>query len=448
MKVRSLFQTVLTLLQGRTPGQLVIQFTDHCNARCPQCGMRVSNRFPRNRLDLDDVKRMLDAAVQKGIRVVSFTGGEPLLHLDDLVTLIRHAGSAGIDYIRTGTNGHLFARPDRPRFMGQVRRLAERLADTPIRNFWISIDSAVPEVHERMRGLPGVIRGIEKALPVFHEHLLFPSANLGINRNLGGERTWNARIETGAPDETERFHLAYRQAFGTFYRFVEGLGFTMVNSCYPMSVEPEAPATGLSPVYAASSSEEIVRYGDLEKAGLFRALFRTVPEHRGRIRIFSPRTSLRALYRACRGLDPEPYPCRGGLDAFFVDSRDGNTYPCGYRGSESMGRFQDLDVRRLNQDARCTRCDWECFRDPSELFGPILQARSTPLALLGRLRRDPGYAALWREDLTYYLACDLFDGRKPPDYRRLSRFSRSGRPAPSPVEARIQVLRAGGEAPT
>jgi MoaA/NifB/PqqE/SkfB family radical SAM enzyme len=410
--------------------------------------MRVSNRFPRKRLELGEVKRMVDAAVQKGIRVVSFTGGEPLLHPDDLIALIHHAGSAGIDYIRTGTNGHFFARPERPRFMEQVRRLAERLATTPIRNFWISIDSAVPEVHERMRGLPGVLRGIEKALPVFHDHLLFPSANLGINRNLGGETTWNARIETGSPEEIERFHLAYRRAFETFYRFVEGLGFTMVNSCYPMSIEPEAPGTGLSAVYAATSSEDIVRYDRLEKAGLFRALFRTVPEHRGRIRIFSPRTSLRALYRACRGLDPEPYPCRGGLDAFFVDSRDGNTYPCGYRGRENMGRFWDLDVRRLQQDAWCTRCDWECFRDPSELFGPILQTRNAPLALLGRLRRDPGYAALWREDLAYYLACDLFDGRKPPDYRRLARFSGSEMPAPKPYEVGFQGLGAGSEAPT
>lgn len=38
----------------------------------------------------------------------------------------------------------------------------------------------------------------------------------------------------------------------------------------------------------------------------------------------------------------------------------------------------------------------------------------------------PGYAALWEENLAYYLTCDLFDGRKPPDYRRLDRFSVSG----------------------
>ena len=424
MNVRLILHTVGTLMRGRIPGQLVIQFTDHCNARCPQCGMRVTNLFPRKMLAIDDVKRMLDAAAGKGIRVVSFTGGEPLLHLKELTALIRHAGEAGIDYIRTGTNGYLFARPDSRGFMSRVHRLAEGLASTPLRNLWISIDSAHPEIHEEMRGFPGVIQGIEKALPVFHEHMLFPSANLGINRNLGGGATRGARIDTGTTEETEAFDATYREAFRSFYRFVEELGFTMVNSCYPMSIDSSDENSGLSPVYAATSPEEIVRFNRREKAGLFHALLRTIPEFRDRLRIFSPRTSLRTLYRGYQGIDHEAYPCRGGLDAFFVDSRDGNTYPCGYRGNENLGPFWDLDTRRLNGKAGCTRCDWECFRDPSELFGPLLQAGRAPLKLLGRIRRDPGYASLWREDLAYYRACDLFDGRRPPDYQRLARFSR------------------------
>jgi hypothetical protein len=296
-----------------------------------------------------------------------------------------------------------------------------------------------------MRGFPGIVKGIEKALPVFHEHGLFPSANLGINRNLGGEPTRNARIGTGSSEEIERFHRTYREAFQSFYRFVDDLGFTIVNSCYPMSIEQDDTASGLSPVYAATSPEDIVRFNDLEKAGLFSALFRTIPEYRGRLRIFSPRTSLRALYRAYCGMESEAYPCRGGLDAFFVDSRDGNTYPCGYRGGENLGRFWELDVGRTRGNEDCRLCDWECFRDPSELFGPLLQARRAPLALLRRLRRDQGYAALWLEDLGYYLACDLFDGRRPPDYRKLERFSKASQCKPNDSGARDPLLRACGE---
>jgi hypothetical protein len=32
-----------------------------------------------------------------------------------------------------------------------------------------------------MGGLNGVIKGIEKALPIFHKHGIYPAANLGIN---------------------------------------------------------------------------------------------------------------------------------------------------------------------------------------------------------------------------------------------------------------------------
>jgi hypothetical protein len=47
------------------------------------------------------------------------------------------------------------------------------------------MDSAGPERHERLRGLPGVIRGIERVLPLMHAAGLYPAANLGINRYMG-----------------------------------------------------------------------------------------------------------------------------------------------------------------------------------------------------------------------------------------------------------------------
>lgn len=77
---------------NRIPGQLVIQLTDRCNAFCPQCGMRVTKKFKRSTLSADIVKRIIDAAAQKGVNVVSFTGGEPCLFLDQLVMFIKYAG--------------------------------------------------------------------------------------------------------------------------------------------------------------------------------------------------------------------------------------------------------------------------------------------------------------------------------------------------------------------
>ena len=104
----SLFRQAAGLLRGRVPGQLVIQLTDRCNAACPQCGMRATVRFDRSSLSMDEVRRMIDAAAEKGVQALSFTGGEPMLRFADLAELIRYAGAAGIPCIRTGTNGFFF----------------------------------------------------------------------------------------------------------------------------------------------------------------------------------------------------------------------------------------------------------------------------------------------------------------------------------------------------
>lgn len=379
--------------------------------------MRAPAKFHRSKLPLDDVKRILDSAAEKGIQVVSFTGGEPFLLLGELTEMIRHAGKAGIRYIRTGTNGYFLCRGDTDGIRSRVEQIAEALAGTPLRNLWISLDSAVPAVHERMRGLPGVVEGIEQALPIFHAYGIFPAVNLGINRHIG------RGPHAGGPEgSTEGFYESFKQAFRDYYRFVIDLGFTMVNACYPMSVDPESAGTDLDAAYAATSADRIIRFDPEEKALLFRALMDVIPEFRDKVRIFSPRTSLLALCREYTHSGQTSYPCRGGIDFFFIDAKNGNTYPCGYRGNEDLGKFWDLESDEKTSGASCTLCDWECFRDPSELFGPLLQGVSDPRGLIGRVLRDPAYFRIWMKDLRYYRACDLFDGRKPPDPDRLRRF--------------------------
>ena len=199
------------------------------------------------------------------------------------------------------------------------------------------------------------------------------------------------------------------------------MGFTIVNTCYPMSVA--AGAEGLNPVYRATSEEDIVCYNPVEKATVFRALADTIPEFRGEVRVFSPLSSLVALARQYELAAESPYACRGGVDYFFVNSKDGEVYPCGYRGGEVIAKPWERDGRTPRGEG-CQRCDWECFRDPSELCGPMLEAFSAPWRLFQRWRRDREYFRLWQEDLRYHLACGLFDGRKPPRLSRLRRFAR------------------------
>ena len=89
--LRSRLQQFTPLLKNRLPGQLVIQYTDMCNARCPQCGMRATESFRRSTLGLDKAKKIIDHAASNGIAAISLTGGEPLLFMDAVAELISYA---------------------------------------------------------------------------------------------------------------------------------------------------------------------------------------------------------------------------------------------------------------------------------------------------------------------------------------------------------------------
>lgn len=373
-------------------------------------------------MEPDNVKRLIDAMARQGVQALSFTGGEPLLCLDEIAPLMQYAGDAGIRFIRTGTNGYIFKGHDRPDFEERMERLASTLAATPINTFWISIDSAVPALHERNRGFAGIVEGIRKALPIFHSHGLYPSANLGINRYTGGEGSFALPLIPPNTNGQHRdaFYLAACDAFNRFYSFVADVGFTIVNACYPMSMDE---ASSDDAVYAATAQDHFISFSTAEKIELFRALYDTLPQHRGQLRIFTPRSSLLGLMRQYQK-NGAYAPCRGGIDFFFVDAKDMNTFPCGYRGGDNLGKFWDLDLASLNRPPFCDKCDWECFRDPSELLAPLAGALHHPAATLKNLVQDRQMRKVWWEDLGYYRACGYFNARQAPDYTRLSRFER------------------------
>lgn len=401
-------RSFVSILKGRIPGQLIIQYTDNCNATCPQCSMRRTEGYRRFRLANEEIRRIIDSAAGQNIQALSFTGGEPFIYEDELIELIQYASGRGIPLIRTGTNGYMFMDWESPYFEYKMHSFAEKLSRTKLRNFWISIDSADAQTHEQMRGLNGVIKGIEKALPIFHEHGIYPAANLGINRNTGG--AGNISMKMSDKDE---FYLEFKQAFELFYSFVIDLGFTMTNACYPMSAGGNE-GMDFNAVYGAASDSSVVTFSKEEKIQLFKALMDTIPEFRPRIRIFTPLASLYSLIKQYEGCEEFALPCRGGIDFFFVRAKDGNTYPCGYRGNENLGKFYDLNVKSINRQPYCKECDWECFRDPSEQIGFFIEAIRNHTKI--NKEKDPDYKRLWKQDIIYYNQCDYFDGRKAKSF--------------------------------
>ena len=149
----------------------------------------------------------------------------------------------------------------------------------------------------------------------------------------------------------------------------------------------------------------------------------TIPTFRGKIRIFSPLCSLYSLARYYRGQGDPGYACLGGINYFFVDAQTGNTYPCGFRINDNLGKYWEMDVATRQDQPACRDCDWECFRDPSEMLGPFLEAPRDPLKVTRRFMEDPTYLKLWWSDIRYYRACGVFHGK--PRYDRMAAFQRS-----------------------
>jgi hypothetical protein len=393
--------------------------------------MRVANDFARTRMERRVAARIVDHAAELGVSALSITGGEPFLCLSDVQFLIRRATAAGIRHTRTGTNGFVFTGSESRTFTARMQRLAEGLVSSGLRNLWISLDSADVETHERLRGLRGVVAGIARALPIFHSYGLYPAVNLGLTRRLGGEPL--PQLEDAGPDE---FSAVVRQGMTAFFTRAVDLGFTMANVCYPMSVSDESD--GLVPAYLATSDEGLVRFSLRERALLYSALADVIAERRHSIRVFTPLSSLDALSAQHDGR--QGHACRGGVDYFFVDAH-GDTYPCGYRGDEWLGPFVTFRPRRGGKPT-CTRCDWECFRDPSELLGPVTSPGRRSLPAVRLLSGSDARMRLWWQDVRYAHACGLFDGRRPPDPARLSRFA----PAQAP-ERRALSAAPGRRAP-
>ena len=420
--------SILQILRQRgRPRQVVVQLTDRCNAACAQCGMRAAAGGARGDLAIDTAKKIIDRCAALGVAALSFTGGEPLLCDQRLLALLDYAGKAGIRYLRTGTNGFRFAEPQAPGFTDRVTRLADALARSPARNFWISLDSADPATHEANRGFPGLVEGIARALPIFHARGVYPTVNLALNRFMGGAEPLQGRDDAA-------FYAAAVAALSRFFTMAADLGFTIANCCYPMSdADQEHGATA---EYAASSADARVTFTAWEKAALFRAVLDTVPLYRHKLRIFTPQSAVYALWRQYGGRPPRPArPCLGGVSFFYVN-RFGDAFPCGYRGTENLGPFQELGEKHLAGTPHCRMCDWECFRDPSELLAPFADLVAGPAGWARLLRADRRQLAYWLSDLRYYKACGDFDGRRPPDWTRLARHARQAVSCPAATPGR------------
>ena len=143
---------------GRSIEYLRVSVTDRCDFRCTYCMAEDMTFLPKkDLLSLEELDRLCTAFVEKGVRKLRLTGGEPLvrknvMHL--VRQLSRHLDSGALKELTLTTNG------------SQLARFAGELADCGVRRINVSIDTLDPDKFRtitRWGDLARVMAGLDAA---------------------------------------------------------------------------------------------------------------------------------------------------------------------------------------------------------------------------------------------------------------------------------------------
>ena len=118
---------------GRHITYLRISVTDRCDFRCVYCMAEDMTFLPKqDLLTLEELDRLSTAFIDKGVRKLRLTGGEPLvrrniMHL--IRSLSRHLETGALEELTITTNG------------SQLSRFASELAECGVKRINVSLDT-------------------------------------------------------------------------------------------------------------------------------------------------------------------------------------------------------------------------------------------------------------------------------------------------------------------
>ncbi|MEE1611170.1 GTP 3',8-cyclase MoaA [Microvirga sp. CF3016] len=143
---------------GRAITYLRVSVTDRCDFRCVYCMSEDMAFLPkRDLLTLEELDRICSAFVDRGVRKLRITGGEPLVRRDIMTlfgSLSRHLASGALDELTVTTNG------------SQLARHAQELAACGVKRINVSIDTLDADKFRRITrwgDLTKVLQGLDAA---------------------------------------------------------------------------------------------------------------------------------------------------------------------------------------------------------------------------------------------------------------------------------------------
>jgi MoaA/NifB/PqqE/SkfB family radical SAM enzyme len=262
---------MLRLVRRGGPAICNIAVTNSCNAKCDFCNFaqgKVRSRDLRW-IDAGQFDNALDILHKRGVRYISFFGGEPLLHprLTDMIAMVQAKGMSAAVI----TNGWFL--PAR----------LEQLAGAGLKTVYVSIDAADMAEHEANRGLKHLGERIRSATSRMPSLGITPLAQITMSKLISDYRA--------------------------LVPLLRDLGFVAVAFSYPQRAR-----LGSSSL-AWSADSRLVNFTPPELISAFDA----VDDLRSEFPVNNPHASIADMKRHLRG-EPERFVCYGGYKSFYPKS--------------------------------------------------------------------------------------------------------------------------------
>ncbi len=337
--LRKNFELIRDAVANGGPSFINFALTNACNARCRFCSFPDVAPEDRVFVNAEGAREALDILYDRGVRYITFVGGEPLLH-PDFFDIVGYSSKKGIISMMS-TNG-VYLSPENVRAM----------KESGLSTVFISIDAVSAKEHERNRELPGVCQTIKEAVPLIKGLGLNPIASVTISKLI--------KDYMKLPD------------------FLRGLGFDRLTFSYPMVTYSDS--------YAGSNPAGLIDYTPKEMV----QIFMDIKALKARFCVVNPTASLDDMIRFFNG-EGARFPCIGGYKSFYVDWLL-DVYPC-QTLNRKIGDIQEFASKPFKRH-ECNLCINECYREPSLMQYVAISVSDAVYAFRdGRIRE--GLGRLW-----------------------------------------------------
>lgn len=184
------------------PMKLWIYTNYDCNLWCSYCVAESNPKAIRRKMPLDDVRRLIDEAVDLGFEHLYFTGGEPFI-LDDIYEMLAYSAERVPTTVLT--NAMLFQG-------ARLRRLVDIYSENL--TLQVSLDGDAPEQHDPYRGAGSWAKTVDgiRTAQAHSFHVRISTTETPANADHL-EEACQFRRSLGIPDEDHIFRPLAKRGF-------------------------------------------------------------------------------------------------------------------------------------------------------------------------------------------------------------------------------------------